>query len=129
VTSVGYTPRLGELDERLVAEIVRRIVRAADPERIVLFGSRARGDFRPESDIDLLVIQESALPRHRRAVPIYAALADIPVEVDTEVVVYTPREVEEWRGANAAFVTTALREGKVLYEKQSRRRSGVDAKS
>ena len=40
-------------------------------------------------------------------------------------VVYTPLEVEEWRGAAAAFVTTALREGKVLYEKQSRRGSGV----
>lgn len=129
MASVGYTPRLERLDETIVAEIVAGIVAAADPEKIVLFGSRARGDFRPESDIDLLVIQESELPRHRRAVPIYTALAEVPLEVDTEVVVYTPREVEEWSGANAAFVTTALREGKILYEKRSRCRSGVDAKS
>ena len=62
------------------------------------------------------MIEDSPLPRHRRSIPLYAALADLPIDVDTEVVVYTPAEVEEWRGANAAFVTTALREGKVLYE-------------
>ena len=97
-------------------EIVRRIRSVANPRKIVLFGSRARGEHRPDSDVDLLVIEDSPLPRHRRSIPLYAALADLPIDVDTEVVVYTPAEVEEWRGANAAFVTTALREGKVLYE-------------
>ncbi len=98
------------------AEIVRRIRAVANPRKIVLFGSRARGEHRPQSDIDLLVIEDSLLPRHRRPIPLYAALADLPIDVDTEVVVYTPAEVEEWRGASAAFVTTALREGRVLYE-------------
>ncbi len=99
-----------------LAEIVRRIRAVASPKKIVLFGSRGRGDHRPDSDIDLLVIHESSLPRHRRSIPFSAALADLPLEVDTEVVVYTPAEVEEWSGAGAAFVTTALREGTVLYE-------------
>jgi uncharacterized protein len=98
------------------AEIVRRIRSVANPRKIVLFGSRARGEHRPDSDIDLLVIGESRLPRHQRSIPLYAALADLPLDVDTEVVVYTPAEVEEWRDAKAAFVTTALREGQVLYE-------------
>jgi predicted nucleotidyltransferase len=98
------------------SEIVRRILAVATPQKIVLFGSRARGDHRPDSDIDILVIADSALPRHRRSIPLYAALADLSLDVDTEVVVYTPAEVEEWRGAGAAFVTTALREGTVLYE-------------
>ncbi len=97
-------------------EIVRRIRAVANPQKIVLFGSRARGEDRPQSDIDLLVIEDSLLPRHRRPIPLYAALADLPVEVDMDVVVYTPAEVEEWHGASAAFVTTALREGRVLYE-------------
>ena len=99
-----------------LSEIVRRIRSVADPRKIVLFGSRARGDHRPDSDIDLLVIEDSPLPRHRRAIPFYAALADLPLDVDAEVVVYTPAEVEEWQNAGAAFVTTALREGTVLYE-------------
>ena len=46
----------------------------------------------------------------------YAALSELALNVDAEIVVYTPAEVEDWRGASAAFVTTALREGKVLYE-------------
>jgi predicted nucleotidyltransferase len=114
---VGYVPRLEILDAPLIADIVARIVRAAAPEKIVLFGSRARGDFRPESDIDILVVQRSELPRHVRTTPIYAALAGVPSPVDIEVVVYTPTEVEEWASADAAFVTTALRQGQVLYEK------------
>ncbi len=105
-----------ELDQQIVSEIVHRIRSIANPLKIVLFGSRARGDHRPDSDIDLLVIEESSLPRHRRAIPLNAALSDLPLDVDAEVVVYTPSEVEDWRGASAAFVTTALREGKVLYE-------------
>ena len=100
----------------MLVEIVRRIRSVANPQEIVLFGSRARGDHRPDSDIDLLVIEDSPLPRHRRAIPLYAALANLPLDVDAEVVVYTPAEVEEWHNAGAAFVTTALREGMVLYE-------------
>ncbi len=107
---------INDLDPTLLPEIVERIRRVANPRRIVLFGSRARGDHRPDSDIDLLVIEDSPLPRHRRSIPLYAALSELPLRVDAEVVVYTPAEVEEWSGASAAFVTTALREGKVLYE-------------
>lgn len=114
---LGSKPHLPDLDPAVVREIVHRIVAVAQPERIVLFGSRARGQHRPDSDIDLLVIQKSNLPRHRRAVPIYAALAGLPVEVDCEVLVYTPAEVAEWSAVPEAFVTTALREGRVLYEK------------
>jgi uncharacterized protein len=114
---IGYKPHLVRLSADLMNELVRRIVAAADPDKIVLFGSRGRGDHRPDSDIDLLLVQRSDQPRYRRPAPIHAALADLPIEVDLEIAVYTPEEVEEYRGAPAAFVTTALREGTVLYEK------------
>ena len=107
---------VGQPGPETFAEIVRRIRSVATPRKIVLFGSRARGGHRPDCDIDLLVIEDSPLPRHRRSIPLYAALADLPLDVDAEVVVYTPAEVDEWSTASAAFVTTALREGKVLYE-------------
>jgi len=87
------------------------------PERIVLFGSRARGTERPGSDFDLLVIKESDEPRYRRSAPLYTKLADLPVDV--EIVVYTPEEVHDWSQVPQAFVSTALREGKVLYERAS----------
>jgi predicted nucleotidyltransferase len=104
------------VDGDLLVEIVRRIVQVSAPIKVVLFGSRAHETYRPDSDIDLLVIKESTEPRWCRSVPIYRALAGIGVGVDADIIVYTPQEVEEWRGASAAFVTTALREGKVIYE-------------
>ncbi|MBI1802444.1 MAG: nucleotidyltransferase domain-containing protein [Chloroflexi bacterium] len=98
--------------------IVARILSIAQPERIILFGSRARGDARSDSDLDLLVIMPSQEPRHQRSAPFYRVLASLPIEV--EVVVYTPDEVAEWQMVRGAFVTTALREGYVLYERPGR---------
>ena len=102
----------------LIDDIVRRIVETAQPEKIILFGSRARGDARSNSDFDILVIKESSEPRYRRSVPLYVALADVPAEV--EVMVYTPEEIDEWRQVSQAFVTTAVREGTTIYERPSR---------
>jgi predicted nucleotidyltransferase len=102
--------------DQVLEQVVKRITAAIQPDRIVLFGSRARGDARSGSDYDLLVIRQSSEPRYRRAVPLYVALADLPVEVD--VLVYTPEEVREWSGVREAFVTTALRQGRLLYERQ-----------
>lgn len=104
------------IDDGLMDEIVRRIVATVHPHKIVLFGSRARGDARANSDIDLLVIADSSEPRHRRSRPLYGALRDIRVPID--IVVYTPDEVHEWSEVRQAFVTTAVREGKPLYEEQ-----------
>lgn len=106
-----------EQEQALYREIVRRIVEVADPERIMLFGSRARRDYRPDSDIDILVVAESAEPRYKRAGRLYTALASLPLEVD--VLVYTPREIEEWSRVPQAFVTTATREGLVVYERSA----------
>ena len=105
-----------QIDANLMDEIVRRIVKTIDPEKIILFGSQARREARPESDIDLLVIAESAQPRYRRAAPLYGALSDILAPMD--ILVYSPEEVQEWSQVPQAFVTTAIREGKVLYENQ-----------
>jgi predicted nucleotidyltransferase len=94
-------------------------VKAIHPQKIVLFGSRARGQARPDSDIDILVVAESAEPRHRRSAPLYGVLSDIQTPMD--IVVYTPDEITEWSQVRQAFITTAMREGRVLYEDQSRR--------
>jgi len=104
-------------NDQLLQEMVTRIREAVQPERIVLFGSRARGTERPESDFDLLVIKESDEPRYRRSAPLYTKLADLPAEV--EIVVYTPEEVQEWSNVPQAFISTVLREGRVLYERAS----------
>ena|SRR5579859_6916884 len=103
-------------DKQLLDTIVGRIVDASDPDKVVLFGSRARGDASGRSDYDLLVIKESSEPGFRRDVPIYLALAGVSAPVD--VLVYTPQEISDWSAVPQAFVTTAMREGEVLYERQ-----------
>ncbi len=104
-----------QLEQSLIQEIVQRITRTIRPEKVVLFGSRARGEARADSDIDLLVIAESQQPRYARSAPLYGALSDILMPMD--IVVYTPAEVEEWRAVSQAFITRSLREGEVIYEK------------
>ncbi len=101
--------------EECLQELVRRIVAAVHPERIILFGSRSRGDNRPDSDVDLLIIRKIKEPRYRRAAPIRRAVVGILPSKD--IVVYTPEEVDAWSDVPNAFITTVLREGKVLYEK------------
>jgi predicted nucleotidyltransferase len=94
-------------------EVVRRILTAGSPQRIVLFGSQARGETRPASDLDLLIVEDSSLPRYKRAARYLRALVGVYPAKD--VVVWTPQEIEAWSGVPNAFVTTALREGKTLY--------------
>ncbi len=102
-------------ETEVLHEMVRRLVEVMRPERIILFGSRARAEHRSGSDFDLLIIAWSDLPRHSRSAELYGALKDIIVP--TDIIVYTPNEVEEWSHVPQAFVTTAVREGRVLYEK------------
>ena len=105
---------MDELNAEMIQEIVQRTVATSHPEKIILFGSRARGDARPASDLDLLVIANDLRPRSRRAADIYRVLSDILFPMD--IVVYQPAEIEEWQNVPQAFVTTAVHEGTVLYE-------------
>jgi predicted nucleotidyltransferase len=105
-----------EITEDLLQEMVQRIVQVVAPEKIVLFGSRARGDACSHSDLDILVIMDSTEPRHRRSIPLYGALSDVMIPMD--ILVYTPEEVSEWSNVRQAFPTTAIRQGRVLYERK-----------
>jgi predicted nucleotidyltransferase len=102
------------ITDELLSEIVERILAVGEPRRIILFGSHARGAARPDSDLDLLIIEESDLPRHRRASRYLRALVGLYPNKD--LVVWTPDEVREWVNVPHVFITTALREGRTLYE-------------
>lgn len=99
--------RLATLDE-----IVRRIVEVAEPERIILFGSAARGDMGPNSDVDLLVVKPGA-HRRRLAQDIYMSLYGVGQAV--ELVVVTPEDIERYGDAIGLVIEPALREGKTIY--------------
>ena len=103
----------GKPDKAILAEIVKAVVRAAKPQKIVLFGSAARGEMGPNSDYDVLVIKAGKFNRHRVTTAIYHHLSG---EAAVDAVVVTPEEVERYRGSHCMVICPAMREGKVVYE-------------
>ena len=107
---------LKKVDESLLNDIVNQILKVTQPEKIVLFGSYARNEAIAVSDIDILIIQSSDLPRYKRSIPVRLALRGLFPSKD--IVIYTPEEVKEWESASTSFIASALREGRVLYERK-----------
>lgn len=93
--------------------VVRRIVEVAKPDRIILFGSAARGEGNPDSDLDLLVVKSGVPHRRRLAQQVYRALFGIPVPVD--ILVVTPEDIEAFRGKVGTVIGPALEEGREVY--------------
>ena len=102
-----------ELSDSLLQEIVRRVVNVAQPEKIILFGSAARGQLGPNSDVDLLVIKSGADQR-KLAMAIYQGLSRVGCAVD--VIVATPEDVARYGECPALVYEPALREGRVVYD-------------
>jgi predicted nucleotidyltransferase len=100
-------------DPAILAEVVRRIVDVARPDRIVLFGSAARGQMGPDSDLDLLVVKSGVSHRRQLAQQIYRGLLGLTVPVD--VIVVTPEDVEQHRDKIGSIIGPALDEGQVVY--------------
>ncbi len=108
--------QIDKVDDILLQEITHRIVNAVTAEKIILFGSYAYGNPTRESDLDILVVMHTNLPRYKRSIPIYRALAGLLIPKD--IVVYTPAEIEEWEDVPQAFITTAIKKGRIIYEKK-----------
>ena len=106
-----------EITPDIMSEVISRIIKVCNPEKIILFGSYAAKNFTGESDIDLLVIlKESKLPRYKRAIPINFELSNIIFPMD--IIVYTEKEIDEWSEVPQAFITSIISKGKIIYEKE-----------
>ena len=101
------------LGQDTLNDIIRRVVEVAEPERIILFGSAARGEMNRHSDVDLLVVKDAADLR-RLTAKIYRRLYGVGAAVD--IVMVTPQDVERYRDSHALVIKPALREGTVMYE-------------
>jgi len=101
--------------EEILQEMVRRIVEAVHPDKIILFGSHARGEANEHSDIDLMVVAPSSEDRAHRLRPVYRALRGLGVPKD--VVWWTQAEIDDWRNVRGHFINRVLRDGRVLYER------------
>jgi predicted nucleotidyltransferase len=104
-------------EESLLRQMVSTIVSEVSPETIILFGSRARGDARPDSDVDLLVVESEPFSpqrsRRKEAARLYMALRGMAVSKD--ILLYSREEFESWKDSLNHVVGRAYREGRVLY--------------
>jgi predicted nucleotidyltransferase len=96
-----------------IREMVKRIVRQFRPDKIILFGSHARGSAGPDSDVDLLIVMPVVGSKRQQAVEIGVALHDIRVPKD--LIVVTPEEFEWRKDTIGTIEWPAWREGKVVY--------------
>lgn len=98
---------------RTLQKIIRRIVEVAEPEKIIMFGSAARGEMGPNSDVDLLVVKSGNFDRSRLVGDIYMNLHGVDQAVD--VILVTPEEIKRYRNTHCLVIAPALREGKEVY--------------
>jgi len=101
--------------DRLIEQVTRKIVERFDPKRIILFGSRARGEAQQDSDLDIFVEMESDRRPPERAAEVASifGLRNWPLDV----VVYTPDEVEQLRTVRGSLLSIIEAEGQLLYER------------
>ena len=97
----------------ILDELVRRIVAVADPLRILLFGSAARGEMRLDSDLDVLVVVPDDIHRRHTTQAIYRRLIGFPLAVD--VVVATEDDLRRYRDNFSLVYYPAIREGREIY--------------
>jgi len=112
--------------QETIIEIAGKIAERFRPEKIILFGSHARGEATQDSDLDLLVVVRRPAPRGRRSAPIIKMLAeeyDLPIDV----IVRSGKALERWSGVPGTLSHQIAQEGVILYERRRSRRSRVTA--
>lgn len=105
----------GKTIDPRIADMVGRIVEMAKPEQVILFGSRAAGTERPDSDVDLLVVMPLRKPRRQLEGDLHAAVAHS--ELSKDILVFTPEEMERFRHVSGTMVGPALISGVVVYQR------------
>lgn len=102
------------LTAREIDGLVTRIAAYLKPVRIMLFGSYAKGTATPASDVDLLVVYDTALPVDRRSALVAPFIVGYSVPIDIHI--YTPDEVDSYGPVEHSFLNAVLRTGKTVYE-------------
>jgi len=104
------------IDSKQINNIVNKIALNYNPERIILFGSYAKGNFTDNSDLDLILIKDTAAPRNKRAIEVRRLFYGIPIPMDFKI--YTSSEFTEELKNQYSFVSSAIKESKVLYDRK-----------
>jgi len=101
------------ISQEKINEVINRIVKNINPEKIILFGSYASGNPSEDSDLDILIIKEMRMPRYKRSRQVKKHLRGMKIPID--VIVYTKKEIKKWENTETAFINQAIKQGKILY--------------
>lgn len=112
---------------REIERVAQLIGEAVQAERVILFGSYARGTAAEGSDVDLLVVASSKLPRFKRSRELYKLTS--PHRFPMDLIVYTPEEIARGRKSAVSFISTVLKEGKPVYVRGNPDRRAVGIES
>lgn len=105
------------IDELKISELVNKMVSGYSPDKIILFGSYAKGNPNENSDLDFLLIKESDLPRPQRIMQVRKLIYGAMIPID--LIVYTQAEIEESMKSQFGFVSDILKTGRILYERKN----------
>ncbi|MBI1793105.1 MAG: nucleotidyltransferase domain-containing protein [Chloroflexi bacterium] len=101
------------IPQRAINQVVKQIVEKFKPQKIILFGSYARGNPRPESDVDMLVVMNTKLRDTQQAIQI---CQQIEYRFGLDLIVHTPKYLAKRVKMGDFFLREVLKEGKVIYE-------------
>lgn len=97
-----------------IDRLVERIVARSQPQKVIIFGSYAKGTATIKSDLDILVIKNTELPMINRAADLSTTVHNVLIPVDVHI--YTTEEVEEYAKEPFSFINTILKSGKIVFE-------------
>ena len=104
------------IDSTKINDIINKIALNFNPDKIILFGSYANGTPDNSSDLDLLIVKDSDLPRHKRSNEIYKSLIGLMIPID--ILVYTNNEFDIEKEQKYSFLNSAIKTSKVVYERK-----------
>lgn len=113
VVKVPTIDKRKRIPQKAIDQVVEQIVEKFKPQKIILFGSYARGNPRPESDVDMLVVMDTPLKDVQQAIQI---CQQIQYRFGLDLIVHTPKYLAERVKMGDWFLRDVLKEGKVLYE-------------
>jgi len=105
------------ITEKKIEEIISKIIRNYDPDKIILFGSYAKGTANEDSDLDLIIVKHTDTPKHKRGREVRKFLLGSMIPIDLKI--YTPDEFENEKDSGFSFLNTAIKDSLIVYERNN----------
>lgn len=104
------------IETRQINDIVDRIALNYNPDKIILFGSYAHGNYSDNSDLDFILVKDTNTPKHKRGLEVRRLFHGLPIPMDFKI--YTSSEFDSELSNQYSFLSSAIKGSKILYERK-----------